>query len=251
MNCEFCKNIFRNNSSLLNHQKTAKYCLKIQGVENKCTYTCDMCNSVFNLKSTLEKHQNRCVYNTPGIKKILEQNLLLRQQVISLQKDKLDLQESYEHIAEILAKRSTTTNNTVNNLNLGVFDKTQEDINRIVDENYNKDYLIDGQKGVARFTQLHVLKNEDSTKPPIYVITDRSRGNGKYKISDTEIVTDTGMLGLTKKIHPSIKRKANDIASEDNFANVEVFDGYQAVFNMGDDNGIFRKELIRILDLVS
>jgi hypothetical protein len=33
MECEFCKNKFSNKQNLNNHQRTAKYCLKIQGVE--------------------------------------------------------------------------------------------------------------------------------------------------------------------------------------------------------------------------
>jgi hypothetical protein len=182
--------------------------------------------------------------------KMKEQILLLRQQVVSLQADKLDLQERYDKLADTLAKRSTTTNNTVNNnLNLGVFDKTQEDISRLVNENYNKEYLLDGQKGVARFTNLHVIKSSDTTKPPIYVITDKNRGNGKYKVSDSETVIDVGMMGLTKKVHPSIKKKAINIAAiENTLEDEKLFDGYQEVFNMEDDNGVFRKELIRILE---
>lgn len=249
MECKFCNNKFKNISSLNNHQKTAKYCLNIQGAKNHDIFECEGCKSTFTLKSTLDKHQIRCVYNTEIVRKMKEQLLLLRQQVVSLQSDKLDLQERYDKLAETLAKRSTTTNNTINNnLNLGVFDKSPEDIKRIVNENYDKNFLLDCQKGVARFTHLHVLKSPDESKPPIYVITDKNRGNGKYKVSDTEVVNDIGMLGLTKKIHPSIKKKAINIANIENcLENEKLFEMYQEVFNMEDDNGIFRKELIKIM----
>ena len=33
MNCIYCKKTFNNKYILKNHQKTAKYCLKIQGIE--------------------------------------------------------------------------------------------------------------------------------------------------------------------------------------------------------------------------
>ena len=33
--CEFCKNCFSNKSNLKIHQKTVKYCLKIQGKDEK------------------------------------------------------------------------------------------------------------------------------------------------------------------------------------------------------------------------
>jgi hypothetical protein len=262
MECQYCKSNFKTNSSLNNHQKTAKYCLSLQGSESKKKFECEDCNAIFTLKSTLEKHQTRCVYNLPDIKKLKQQISLLRQQVISLQSDKLnlqsdklDLQERYDHLAETLAKRSTitTTNNTINNImNMSVFDKSEDDINKIVEEKYDKNYLIQGQKGVARFTSMYVLKSDDKTKPPIYLITDKSRGNGKYKVSESEMVTDIGMSGLTKKVQPSIKKKAINIAAiEPNFiVNEHLFDGYQEVFDMEDDNGIFRKELVRILEQV-
>ena len=141
------------------------------------------------------------------------------------------------------------TNNTINNLNMPVFDKKQDDIKEIVYENYDKNYLADGQKGVARFTHAYILKNKDETKPPMYVVTDKSRGNGKYRISDTEVVTDIGMAGLTKKVHPSIKEKASIIiSSEDNiFDNKRLLDGFQEVYKMQDDNSIFRREIVVLL----
>ena len=147
-----------------------------------------------------------------------------------------------------IAVKKPTSSTTTNNLNLGVFNKSSADIKRIVDENYDRTYLVQGQKGVAKFTHKHVLTN-DHEKPPIYVITDRSRGNGKYKISETEVVTDTGMSGLTKKVHPSIKSKAVFITSTsaNPLEDEEMMAGYHEVFEMDQDNGIFRTHLAEIL----
>jgi len=265
MECSYCKKILSSNSALHLHQRKTKYCLKIQGKKVDCEFNCEYCGQEFTYKSALKSHYQSCSANKPYVResfteiladnqKMKEQILLLRQQVVSLQSDKLDLQDRYDKLADTIAKRSTTTNNTVNNnnLNLSVFDKTNEDINKIVNENYDKDFLIDGQRGVARFTHLHVLKSSDDSKPPIYVITDKSRGNGKYKVSENETVTDIGMIGLTKKVQPSIKKKAINIAADENsfLEDEKLFDGYQEVFNMEDDNGIFRKELIKILEKV-
>jgi hypothetical protein len=84
---------------------------------------------------------------------------------------------------------------------------------------------------------------------PIYSITDKSRGNGKYRSSNSEIVIDNGMQGLTKKLHPSIKNKAINIAiNEDAMNNPSVYNGYQEVFNMDDDNSVFRQEMVRLSD---
>lgn len=253
MECQYCNKKLSSKSALLLHQRKTKYCLKIQGKSTDGDFFCEYCGQTFTYKVSLQNHYTTCSANSEYVKNILTENARqqiqlqeLRKQVISLQSDKQDLQQRYDKLAETLAKRSTVTNNSIN-LNLGVFDKTSEDISRLVQENYNKEYLLEGQKGVAKFTHLHVLTSEDKDKPPIYFITDKSRGNGKYKVSDTEIVTDIAMQGLTKKVHPSIKKKALDIAAIDNLNDDKLFEGYQEVYNMSDDNGIFRKELIRIL----
>jgi hypothetical protein len=83
----------------------------------------------------------------------------------------------------------------------------------------------------------------------MYTITDKTRGHGKYKNSNSEVVIDNGMQGLTKKLHPSIKNKAINIAIvEDAMNNKDIYDGYQEIFKMDDDNSVFREEMIRLAD---
>ena len=95
----------------------------------------------------------------------------------------------------------------------------------------------------------HVLKTEPN-QLPMYTITDKTRGNGKYKTSNSEVVIDNGMQGLTKKLHPSIKNKAINIAIvEDAMNNQDVYEGYQDVFKMDDDNSVFREEMIRLVEV--
>ena len=130
-------------------------------------------------------------------------------------------------------------------VNLSIFDKTDDDINRIVNEKYNKDYLIAGQKGVARFTYSHVLNTEGD---PIYEITDRSRGHGRYKKSNSEVVRDHGMKGLTTKVLPSIKQKAIKIVQSDPvyFTDEAITYGMNEVYSLNDDNSSFRNEMIKL-----
>lgn len=40
--CEYCLTIFKNNSILINHQKTAKYCLKLRNQSND-NFNCNFC----------------------------------------------------------------------------------------------------------------------------------------------------------------------------------------------------------------
>jgi len=214
MECEFCHRILSSKSALHTHQTKTKYCLKIQGKTIKGKYSCK-CGKNFQIKQHLVNHQDACILNTDKIRELhskiitLEQeNKVLKQQLEDSMRREQEIRDDFNKLAAISAKKSTntTTNNINNTVNLGVFDKSAADIKRIVDEKYNREYLLQGQKGVAIFTQKHVI-NTEPDKPPIYIITDHSRGNGKYKISDTETVTDQGLSGLTKKIHPSIKKR--------------------------------------------
>ena len=62
--CEYCKKDFSSSGNLAKHQKTAKYCIKIQKeqCENIVTtqYTCDLCNKDFSSKHRLECHKISC-----------------------------------------------------------------------------------------------------------------------------------------------------------------------------------------------
>ena len=57
MNCEFCQKEFQIKSTLVYHQKTAKYCLEIQGKTND-QYKCSDCQKTFSTQYRLNDHQN-------------------------------------------------------------------------------------------------------------------------------------------------------------------------------------------------
>ena len=241
MECQYCKTILKTNSALKQHQTKTKYCLKLQGKDGeKGTFICRGCDKDFHQKIVLKTHIKICESYKP-------ENLLKRIDI--LEKEKKEWLQEKKDLIEIIAKNPRKTTNIHNTINMSVFNKTEKDIKQLVEDNYNKEYLIEGQKGVARFTHFHVLKTEPN-QMPMYAITDKTRGNGKYKSSNSEVVVDNGMQGLTKKIHPSIKNKAINIALiEDAMNNQEIYQGYQEVFKMNDDNSVFRKEMIRLTEV--
>ena len=57
MICEFCQKEFQIKSTLLYHQKTAKYCLEKQGKTND-QYKCSECQKTFSTQYRLNDHQN-------------------------------------------------------------------------------------------------------------------------------------------------------------------------------------------------
>ena len=249
MECQYCKKILQTRSSLNSHQTKTKYCLQLQGKDQtKGLFLCEGCNKDFHRKLHLTDHEKVCEYCIPKVKELLKKIEILEKEKKEWILEKKELLSEKNDIIQTLAKnpRKTTIHNT---LNLSIFNKSNEDIKQLVEDNYNKEYLIEGQKGVARFTHSHVLKTEPN-QMPMYTITDKTRGNGKYKTSNTEVVIDNGMIGLTKKLHPSIKNKAINIAIiEDAMNNEEVYNGYQEVFKMDDDNSVFREEMIRLTEV--
>jgi len=64
MECDFCNKIFCSKSSLNVHQKSAKYCLKIQNanhIEIKIVnFKCEYCDKIYTSKQQLYVHYEVC-----------------------------------------------------------------------------------------------------------------------------------------------------------------------------------------------
>ena len=89
--CIHCKEIFKTNSSLLKHQKTAKYCLKIQG-EKIIIFNCSAYKKVFTSNYNLHIHTISC--------KVLKYSLHKKE---LLEKDK-QIEELKIHIEKLETK---------------------------------------------------------------------------------------------------------------------------------------------------
>ena len=63
-NCEFCNNSFSDKVTLKRHQKTAKYCVKLQdagSVSQNKKHLCDFCDKEYTQKTDLNRHMCICV----------------------------------------------------------------------------------------------------------------------------------------------------------------------------------------------
>ncbi len=149
--CDYCENLFCNKSALSNHQKTAKYCIKLQKDLNKDIkeYNCKLCLKIFIRKDTLISHEKICRGTSSknqdiiSLEKDLEQeknntfklqtiNAQLNEENINLKikvaeltailKGKTELSEKFETlhskkdncIEKIALQPKTTTKNTSN-----------------------------------------------------------------------------------------------------------------------------------------
>jgi hypothetical protein len=280
--CEYCKTEFKNNSSLKYHQKNAKYCLEMQG-KKQDKFICNLCEKVLSSKQKLEHHQTICVKNKREInleivtqqqeETILKQKIEINNLKEQLQKqeenykEQLQKQEEnhksqtkvFQEIIEKMGLRAidkpTTTNNTTNNTTLNIttsidFNDTDK-IKNIINDDFNIDYAVNGQKGLARFVTDKFLTDKDGKL--LYICTDPSRQIFKYKDITGEIKKDIEAKKLTNYIvDGGIKQKTLDVANEwyiDEEGKMDInkfnimLDQQQNIFKMNEDNNSFKKEL--------
>ena len=169
MECIHCKKNFVNKASLTRHQKTAKFCIKIQdGKEKPSQFICIGCSKKLSSKQCLKGHHLICnKYKLKNNENELLHMLKSKEdeiQKINSEKDaqieKLDkqvsaLQDKLENIAiKSVSRPTTTNNNTTINLAPITDQRFIESVSKLTLE-----YLLKGPQGYAQFALDHPLKD--------------------------------------------------------------------------------------------
>ena len=262
MECNFCNKIFCSKSSLNVHQKTTKYCLKLQGKKDKENeFECEFCNKKFTVNQNLTSHYFICKEKEKLIKHIKKEFSKklkekedeineLKQKIAELNGRLYTLKDDHDVIKEMAKQPKNTTNNTLNITSCIDFDNIDK-IKYVIENDFNINYAINGQKGIANFVKDKLLKDDNGK--PLYVCTDPSRQIFKYKDIAGEIKKDVEAKKLTEYIvDGGIKKKTVDIASKwytDNEGGIDMekfdmmMDPQQSILKLKDDNNTFKKEL--------
>jgi hypothetical protein len=232
MNCEYCHKIFSTKGNLIAHQKSAKYCLSLQGVENN-NFKCDYCDKTFTVQKILNEHTHSCkekkkkekdeenlksLENIKTIKKLekevdklkkcketsdnYEKQLLEKDRQIDILKEtiaKLEAKlEKFEDAVIASKKPATTTNNTnivmANTLNLN----DTERFKAIIEEKLTKNVVCNGQRGLAKFAVENLLKDSDGKL--MYKCVDPSRHNFEFTNSDGIVEKDVRAIKLKRAL---------------------------------------------------
>jgi hypothetical protein len=137
--CDYCNKEYSSKGILENHQKTAKFCLKIRNYNNESEkiilnntiFKCDYCEDTFTQKITLERHYERCKY-----KEIRKKDEEIRQKdekiynlknIIEKEEEKFNkIQKDFEKIREDLL--SYRTNNLIHEKELETKDKIIQEL---------------------------------------------------------------------------------------------------------------------------
>jgi hypothetical protein len=281
MECEFCKNKFNSKYVLGNHQKRAKYCIEIQkknGINNETElFKCQDCGIEI-AKNSKDRHLSVCKHKLINHIKDLEQKIIEKDLLIFELKSELKIfglkselkiykklsdrtQECIEEIAKQPRKTKTTHIQNLNVLNL-----TSEIIQKKVEDHYNENHLLEGQPGLAKFCNDHVIR--DDTGKSMITIADSSRGILKYKDTSGAVITDYKGAKFINMINKPIQSKSKDLFIEignrfyamaadkekecdkieiERIRSEQAIDGFQSIKDIGDNATEFLKELIRIM----
>jgi hypothetical protein len=255
MKCEYCNHIFSSKYVLKNHQRRAKYCLEIQKTQGTSIiedlFTCEYCNLVM-AKNVVQRHNQTCrailehkIIVLEDKNKKLEKELLQSLEQLEIYKE---LAERELDCVESIAKQPRTTNTqTNNNLNLLTpMDLNRESFSKTIKEAFGDNYLLEGQKGIARFAFDKLLKDEKGNLK--YVCTDPSRQTYRFKALDGTIERDIKAKKLTSAIAEDVIRHSYTISKEKiQNGDSEVFllysNNIMDINDISSDNGNFRNEL--------
>ena len=219
MECNFCKRKFSSKSILKYHQKTAKYCLKIQGKESML-FNCNYCGKVLSTKQHLIEHHSVC--NEKMITDSNSKHKMLLDNTVDKYEDKLkekdltikelkkqirELHDKLENVAIKVGSRATTTTNTqINNYIQKLELTTDEYMDQSV-SNLTIEHIKRGPTGYAEYALEYPLNNR-------LVCVDYSRRKVKYKDKEGNVITDPEMAKLTKKLFESINSRNKELIME-------------------------------------
>ena len=278
LKCEFCDKSFSNLSNLKYHKKNNKKCQIIQlqndnSDNNTILPYCEFCNKTFRDLNThfktckkkfdyeFQRLQTEKDEKDEEIKKIRNENheeiKRLQMRIIELEtENKIYLQD--REVVQKLATQPKITNNNDNRIriNNNFFDNPEK-IKQMIDEKLTKDYISEGQKGVAQFACKNLLKDENGNMN--YICSDLSRHVFKFYNSEGNIEKDVKANKLTDMlIEAGITSKALSMApllwtDEDGNINSNkflIFSPYTTeIASMQVDNSVFRNELACLTSL--
>jgi hypothetical protein len=284
MNCNFCDKTLNSIITLRYHQKNAKKCLEIQKNQEQnimsALVSCEYCNKEFS-KSSLKSHfisckkklkvdkekeidnlkfelENLKKYSSEEIENLKFENNNLKNIISKLEAENKIYLQDHNFVKTMAAQPKITTTNNTNKIkiNNNFFDNPEK-IKQMIEQKLNKEYISDGQKGVAQFAYDTLLKDEEGNMN--YICSDPSRHIFKFQNSEgniekdikanklTNMLIDAGITNKTFLIAPSLWTKDDGNIDSNKF---QIYVPYTTeISSMQVDNTIFRNELACLTSL--
>ena len=200
LTCEYCNKSFFNTCNLYKHQRTAKYCLKIQNTEQiDKTYICEYCDKKYYRSDHLKRHLVSCSERN----KSQTHTDQLLDMISQLQKTIIIMANNQSN--------SNTVNNNNNNNRPVIMNNLQPLTDKDLQEHLDHltlNYIQEGAKGYADFAGSYPFKDR-------LVCTDKSRKKLRYKDCDGELIDDGGGLKLTQRFFQAISSRNEEIINNE------------------------------------
>ena len=258
--CNLCDKVLSSKQKLEHHQTICvknkrEINLEILLQENEETILKQKIE-IINLKKQEENHKEQLQKQKENYKEQLQKQEENHKEQLQKQEENYKGQiKVFQEIIEKMGLRAidkpTTTNNTTLNITTSLDFNDTDKIKNIINDDFNINYAVNGQKGLARFVTDKFLTDKDGNL--LYICTDPSRQIFKYKDSTGEIKKDVEAKKLTNYIvDGGIKQKTVEVANEwytDDKGKMDInkfnimLDQQQSIFKMKDDNNSFKKEL--------
>jgi hypothetical protein len=235
--CNFCNTILASEYSLLKHKKTTKKCLIKQGVDFKGDFECVICNQKFTVKSNLNTHKISC-YKKNFLelknKQILlefenkynliesKYNMLLEEKKEWIQKEKECIQKEEKLLDKITTAALSKTNNTVKNINITTYTRTDEELKNIYEQNLTPSHIEGGISAITKLIVDKVVTDVNGIK--MITITDKARGTARYKLPSGEDVVDNGLNTFTTKNRNILMRRIYRMITDDRVTSDHILD---------------------------
>jgi len=253
--CNFCNNYFSTKTNLNNHQRKAKYCLKLQGSSRlkDASIICDACGKVSTSKWNHQLHAEKCKKSS-RIFTLIDSNDKLKRKnedlnvsvkMLSKQVDDKNntikelktqiqiLQDKLENIAIKAVQRPTTTNN-MNKTQINNFIRNMQPIttDHLIDHapNLTIEHVQKGASGYAEYALEYPLKDR-------VACVDYARRKIKFKDNEGKLVTDPEMVRLAPMFFESIKKKSSELVYKMNKEDMDsaMFEEVAKLFNTNAD----------------
>ena len=211
MECEFCKNIFISKTNLNQHQKRAKYCLKLRGKnKEEPDYKCYACNKYYSGKYELNRHKKNCKAND-NIEEIkdLRGRLSTAENIIKELRNQIEkYREDFNNLSITAVKRpvSNTKNIQINNYIQNMKPLTVTDIDESVPM-LTLEHHAKGAEGYAEFALEFPFKDK-------IVCVDVNRNKIKYKNDEGDIIEDNGFRKMMTKLCIALKDRSFNLCQE-------------------------------------
>jgi hypothetical protein len=213
--CKFCKNTFSSSSSLKTHQSSAKYCIKIQGVEMIKKYNCEYCSKEYTQRIDLNRHIINCKVKNIQEKEETKNTLITAHNKIIEEKNKTiqeltlryetRIKELQDQLIDIIKTRPmivNQNNHQNNNQKINTFINNMQPItdDHLIEQSQylTIEHIKQGADGYAQYALEYPFKER-------IICVDYSRRKIKYKDQENNIIEDPEMIKLSQKFFQAIE----------------------------------------------